>query len=161
MQSLIGETLLSSLHEQIAHEKYNANLYLVVACQLKNRGLNNLAKIFEKQHEEETTHAKMICDFLTDLGCMVIIPKIDKVDDIFNSITDIANAYLDREIYTTESLNAIKKLAMDDNNPVAEEFLREMIRLQRHEYSEATDFLDKAILVGSDWKSALMWDLEL
>lgn len=161
MSTLISDNLIEVLCEQLGHEKYNANLYLFVSGYLKNKGLNNLGKFFEDQHDEETEHSKMIFKILTDLNGPVKIPEILGVDIPINTIQDVAKLFLDREIITTTSLDEIKKLAIDENNPVVEEFMRKMIKLQRKEYEEALDFMDKAEITGGDWKFVLMWDLGL
>ena len=158
MKTLIDESLVESLQEQLGHEKYNANLYLYIGGFLKNKGFNKLAAHFIEQHSEETSHSLMIFDLLTDLNSKVRIPEIDEIDIPITSITDIAEKYLDREILTTQSLDEIKKLAIDTNNPVVEEAMRKMIVLQQAEYAEATDFMDKAELTGNDWKWVFMWD---
>lgn len=158
---LINDELASSICEQLGHEKFNANLYLYIAGFLKNKGFDNLAKHFEEQHDEETNHSKMIYGLLTDLNSEVIVPEIDDPTFPINSILDVAKAYLDREILTTESLNEIKKQAIEDDNCIVEEFVRGMITLQQNELSEATDFDDKAQIIGEDWKWVLMWDLGL
>jgi ferritin len=161
LEKLIPDELVSALQIQISHEKYNANLYLFIAGFLKNKGLDELGKFFLNQHDEETKHSLMIYELLTDLDAPVVIPEIDEVDLSFNSIMDIANAYLDREIATTDSLNEIKKLSIDKDGPIVEEFMRDMIKLQRNEYAEATDFEDKAELCGEDWSKVLLWDVSL
>jgi ferritin len=159
MNRLISDNLIESLLGQLSHEKFNANLYLYIAGYLKNKGLNNLAKHFMDQHDEETEHSLIIFNLLTDLSANIIINEINEVSIPINYISDIAKAYLDREILTTESLNEIKNQAIEENNPVVEERMREMIKLQQNEYAEATDFMDKSILIGDDWKFALLWDL--
>jgi hypothetical protein len=58
-------------------------------------------------------------------------------------------------------LNDIKKLAIDEDNPVVEERMRYMLTLQQHEYEEASGFFDKAELLGDDWLEALYWDMAL
>ena len=160
-KTLMNEELASSLHEQIGHERFNATLYLYIASFLKNKGLNNIAKLFDSQHDEEIGHSKMIIDLLTDLGTDVKIPSVEGCESPIGSILDIALLYLNREILTTESLDEIKKLAIDIGNPVVEERMRHMISLQQKEYEEATDFSDKADLLGNDWKSVLLWDASL
>lgn len=155
---LISDELCAALCEQIGHEKYNANLYLYMAGFLKNKGFNNISKHFEGQHDEETSHAKIIFDLLTDLNSPVVIPEIDEVFESFPTIIDLANIYLIREVETTDALNKIKKLAISDDNPVVEERIREMLKSQQHEYAEATDYLDKASLTGGDWWKVMVWD---
>lgn len=157
--TLISEELRQSLIEQIGHEKYNANLYLYIAAYLKNKGLSGgLVKHFEKQHTEETEHSLILYNLLTDLNAQVNIPEIKEINIFFNTIIDIAQLYLQREIDTTNSLIEIKQLAIDENNGVVEERIREMIKLQQNEYAEATDFMDKSNIIGDDWKFVLLWD---
>lgn len=159
MERLISENLTSALCEQIGHEKYNSSLYLYIAAFLKNKGLDNLGSHFEEQHKEEFEHSKMVYDLLVDLGAPVTIPEIGEVDMRFVTILDVANTYLQREIQTTQSLNEIKKLAIEEDNCVVEEYIRDMIKLQQKEYSEATNFMDRAELTATDWFKVLVWDL--
>jgi len=159
MAQLISNELNSALCEQIGHEKFNSSLYLFIAGFLKNKGFNNLGSHFEEQHEEEFKHSKMIFDLLTDLNSPIRIPEINEVDLSFGTIIDIATAYLDREIATTKSLDEIKKLAIEEECPVVEEYMRKMLVLQQNEYAEATDFQDKANLAGGDWFKVLVWDI--
>lgn len=159
MKPLISESLKSALVEQIGAEKENANIYLCLASFLNGKGLSNLAKKFETQHQEETEHSLIIYKLLVDLGVVFGIPEINSCNLSFSKISELANLYLEREILTTESLNDIKSQAIDEGNPVVEERMREMIKLQQAEYEEATDFLDKALLIQDDWKFVLMWDL--
>ena len=161
MASLISENLTSAICEQIGNEKQNSNIYLFIAGFLKNKGLDRLAKLFEIQHQEEFEHSKKFFDILTDLNADVKIPEIDAVDIQFNSILDVAELYLQKEIETTESIEALKQMAMEEENSVCEEFFREMIRIQRAEYEEATSFQDKCLLTGGDWKFVMLWNQAL
>jgi len=156
--SLIGESLRDALCEQIGHEKYNANLYLYICGFLRDRGLDNLSKHFLQQHEEETEHSLEFFNLLTDLNVSVYIPEIDRISIDFASIVELANAYLEREKLTTNSINEILKLAIQDNNPVVEQKMREMIAKQQNEYEEATTFLDRAMTLP-EWWQVMLWDV--
>lgn len=153
--NLISESLRVSLCEQLAHEKMNSNIYLMLAGFLKNKGLDNLAKIFEEQHVEEFEHSKLFYDLLTDLNAKVDIPEIDECICECQTVHDVASLYMERELLTTTSLNEIKKQAIDEENPVVEEFIREMIEKQQKEYSEATSFMDNAMMMPEWWQVAL------
>lgn len=156
--SLMNDSLRDAICEQISHEKYNANLYLCICGLLRNKGFDNLAKHFLEQHEEETEHSLEFFNLLTDLNTYVYIPEIDEIKVSFESIIGIASAYLDREILTTNSIDEIKKLAIQDNSPVVEEKMREMITKQQKEYEEAATFQDNAILCGDDWWKVKIWN---
>ena len=160
-KSLMSEDLASALYEQWVHERENAHIYLFIAGDLKNRGFDHLAAHFEGQHDEEIGHSKIIYDLLTDLNTPVKLMSISEVELQINTIMDVASAYLEREIGTTESLDSIKQKAIEESNPVVEENMRDMIKLQQNEYEEATTFNDRAELCGSDWFKVLIWDLSL
>jgi len=155
MYRLINDSLRASICEQIGHELYNANLYLYICAFLRNKGLDNTAKHFEGQHAEETEHAKEFVKLLTDLDAPLTIPEIDEVSITFNTIWDIAKAYVDREVLTTSCINEIKNLAMVEGSAVVEEKMREMISKQQKEYEEATGFMDKAELMPEWWQWAI------
>ena len=158
---LISDILRDAVCEQIGHEIYNGNLYAYMAAFLKNKGLDNLAKHFEGQTQEEYDHSKHFIDLLTDLNAEVYIPEINESKSVFNTIIDLANAYLEREIITTQNINSIKKLAISEDNPVVEEMCRDMITKQQAEYEEATSFLDNATLCGTgedSWWKAKVWN---
>jgi len=156
---LISDNLIDSLLAQWAHEKYNSHLYLYISSFLKNKGLNHLGSKFYSQYKEENEHSEMIIGLLTDINANVVLPEIDEVNIPITSIMDIADKYLLREYETTTSLDEIKKISIDESNPVVEEFMRKMIEIQRHEYEEATDFMDKAELTGNNWFNVFLWDL--
>lgn len=153
--SLMSDNLRNAIWEQIAHEMLNANIYLHMCGFLRNKGLDNIAKHFEGQHTEETGHAKEFFNLLTDLNADVQIPEIGEVSTSFGLIGDLANTYLQRELLTTTSINEIKKLAIQEDNSVVEEKMREMIAKQQHEYEEANTFLDKTLLMPEWWQWAI------
>jgi ferritin len=157
---LISDTLREALCEQIAHEKYNANLYLFICGFLRNKGLDKLGKLFEQQHQEETEHSLEFFNLLTDLNADVRIPEIGEINMSFNTIVSLGEKYLKQEVLTTESINEIKNLAIKEGNPVVEEKMREMISKQQKEYEEATSFLDKATLL-SEWWQVAVWDASM
>jgi bacterioferritin B len=161
LTKIISDDLVNALSEQIWREKLNANAYLYLAGFLRSKGLDNIAKFFMKQHDEETGHSIMIFDFLTDLSADPKTGEVPEVSEQCNLISDVADIFLQREIATTESLNLLKKQAIQEDNPVAEEFLRDMLKLQRNEYAESTEFADRAELTGNDWQTVLLWDLSL
>lgn len=161
MQPLISDSLKESLVNQLAEEKKNSNLYLSIASYLNGKGLSNLAKKFEEQHEEENSHAMIIYKLLSDLSIVFIVPEIESYDiSSFENFIQFAELYLEREYFTTESLGEIKKLAIEEDNHVVEEQIRKMIKLQQTEYAEATEMLDKANILKEWWQVSL-WDSTL
>jgi len=161
VKQLISEMLVDVLIEQWGQEVYNSHIYLEIMAYLKNMGLDNIANIFYKQYKEELGHSEIILNLLLDLNANFQTPSIEKVGLEINGFMDIANFYLEREMHTTTSLNEIKKLAIEEDNPVVEERIREMILLQQNEYEEATTLLDKAKLIADNGATLLLFDASL
>jgi len=157
---LISDDLKSAIENQIAAEKYNANVYLYVCGYFRSNGCNNIANFFLSQHSEETEHSVLLFNLLTDLNVFPKIPNIDECDMQFSNIKNVADLFLQREIETTNSLNSLKEFAIEEKNPVAEERMRQMLIIQQSEYAEATDFMDKAYAMN-DWSDIILWDLSL
>lgn len=151
MMNLISPALTSAICEQIGHEIMNANTYLYICGYLRNKGLDGIAKHFEEQHAEEIGHSKEFFSLLTDLNAPVTIPEVDEVNSPIDTIMDIAKLYLEREILTTASINEIKKLAIQEDNAIVEEKMRDMISKQQKEMEEATSFVDMAIILPEWW----------
>jgi len=160
MKPLISDSLKESLISQLAAEKQNANIYLSIASFLNGKGLSNLAKKFEEQHSEETSHSLIIYNLLSDLSIVFNVPEISEFQVSFTNPLSVAELYVAREFETTTSLGEIKNLAMDDGNHVVEERMREMIKLQQNEYEEATSLYDTLELLTEWWQVAL-YDVSL
>lgn len=158
---LISQELSSLLVTQMGEEKTNAHIYLYIAGFLRSKGMEKLAEMFEKQYEEENEHFFNIYKFLTDLDIVPAIPSILGVEFPINTIEDVAEKFMSREILTTDNLFEIKQVSSDEQNSIVEEFMRKMIDNQRAEYAEATDFRDKSAVCGSSWMNVLLWNNSL
>ena len=158
LKSLISENLRIALCEKYAGEILNAQNYIYIAAFLKNKGLDKLAGIFEGQHAEEISHSKLIYEFLTDMNAAFEVYEGEGVNFPINTIMDIAEKYLEREEITTENLNDIKQLCIEERNGVAEEFLRQMVNRQRSELAETSNFYDNAELCSGDWYRVKVWN---
>jgi len=157
---MISEILLNSLLDQWVEETENSHTYLYAGAFLKNKGFDNMGKFFMDASKEEVEHAQSILDLLTDLNLPFEPRPIQNMAFPISSILDIASKFLGRETQTTESLQNIRDIAMSEDASIIEEHMRKMIVDQRSEMSESLSFMDKA-LIAEDWKTVLLWDLEL
>ena len=161
MNPLVSDHLREALNLQWSHEIMNSHIYLYFSAFLKNKGFDNLSKIFSEQFNEEQSHAGIILDLMTDLNMDFSSLPIESGDFPINSIVDIAKFYLEREILTTESLKEIRDLAIDEGNAIVEEKMRDMIKLQQKEMEESLTFSDLSEVCGSNWMNVLIWNSSL
>lgn len=155
----VSNKLIGMIHDQIAHEAYNAHLYLKIATNLENMGLDNIAKHFHGQFAEENEHQAKFSGYLTDRNENVVIKSTPAVDVNPSDIVDIADKYLKQEQLTTKKIKDISKVAWDEWDLLTFNFLHEMLEIQLIEEKEALTFRDQAKFIGSDKSALLLWNM--
>jgi len=155
----VSSKLIGMIHDQIAHEAYNAHLYLKIATNLENMGLDNIAKHFHGQFEEENEHQAKFSEYLTDRNENVVMNPTPAVDVNPTDITDIAEKYLKQEQLTTKKIKDIAKVAWDEWDLLTFNFLEEMLKGQHTEEKEALTFRDQVKFIGSDKSALLLWNM--
>ena len=155
----VSGELIGMIHNQIAHESYNAHLYLKIATNLENMGLDNIAKHFHGQFAEENGHQAMFSGYLADRNENVVVKATPAVDVNPTDITDIADKYLKQEQITTKKIKDIAKVAWDEWDLLTFSFLKEMLEIQHIEEKEALTFRDQVKFIGSDKSALLLWNM--
>jgi ferritin len=158
---VVSEELREMLLDQWVEEKLNANIYTHFGAWLKNKGLDNIGNFFIEGSTEEEGHAKQLVKLMTDLNIDFLAKGIPEFEYGEINCSRIGELFFARESQTTESLNEIKKVAIEEDCSIVEEYMRKMIRQQRAEMEEANTFMDRVNLAGGDMKTILLWDLSL
>lgn len=157
--SNISEVSLGLLNQQIRHELLNSQKYRYIGSYLKRIGLDNIGNYFlNHQVNEEFSHSKLITDYINDRDEKVITEPIPSGDIEFNSLTELANIYLQTEQETTLKLSVIANQALSEGDFMLFDFIQEMIRKQRNEEDEALTYKNKADMADNDMKTYLIWD---
>jgi bacterioferritin B len=138
---LISKELTAAFNEEIGLELFASNQYLNMAAYLESLPLKKLAAMFEKQAEEERTHALKYVKYLNDVGGTVEIPAIDAPKATFKSVEELIQASLDWEIVVTNRINAMMTLAVEQKDYAAQDFLRWFVTEQVEEVSTMDNLL--------------------
>lgn len=155
----ISPKILDLLNQQISHEGLNSQKYAVIAAELQNAGLDNIAGHFLGQVKEEQGHQELLRNYITDRNEKVRALAIPAFDFIFaNDILSVANTYLETEQTTTAQLKNIATEAWNEGDYITFNFIMSMVDIQRTEEAEALTFLDKAILADGAPEVLLLWD---
>ena len=157
---ILNENVVDSLLEQWVEEKENSHTYLYIGSWMKNKGLDNLGRYFIDASKEEDDHASSIMNLLTDLNIPFEPRPIENMSFPISSISDVAKKFMDRETQTTESLQEIKMICVEEEgmSSIVEEHVRRMITQQQSEMNECISFMDKSLMLNEWWQVAL-WDL--
>ncbi len=139
---MLSDKIQAAFNTQIGHEFANSIQYLAIANYFESENLKGLAKMFTKQAAEEHTHAMKFTQFLLDTGSKVEIPALPAPQNNFASAEAAAQLALDAEIRTTNQINDLLTLALNEKDYAAQNFLQWFVNEQVEEIATATTNLD-------------------
>jgi ferritin len=155
----ISEESLRLLNNQIKEEMYNSQFYRYIGSYLKQMGLDNIGSYFgDTQVQEEQSHSQMITDYINDRNEKVIVLPVPEVNIEFQSLTQLAELYLQREQITTAKLSIIASNALSESDFMLFDFMQGLVKIQRDEERDALSYLDRARMADNDLKTYLIWD---
>ena len=130
-----------ALHEQIANEFAAHQQYIGAAVYYDSETLPRLAAFFYRQAVEERSHAMMMVQYLLDANQEVRIPNIEAKLTRFDDVVAPVRMALDQERRVTEEINALFKLARDNGDYQAEQFMQWFVKEQVEEVATMSDLL--------------------
>lgn len=141
--SVVPESVIKALQDQLTHELFAANAYLAMSywCDVQHYG--GFARFFAHQTEEEREHADKILRHLADRDVIPAIgalaaPRID-----FKSLTDVARLAYDLERENTRGIHACYTAALAEKDYPAQVLLHWFIAEQVEEEAWSDKMLVK------------------
>lgn len=149
--NLLSPELKSKFEQKISGEILNSNIYLQIYNFLSILGLDKIAEYFkEHQAQEEINHRNKFMEFATNRNCPISILSVNPVDININTLKDVANLYVERELLTTKEIKEMAFLAFESEDLITYNFLMEMLQIQYLEESEALNLQDQINNIGDD-----------
>ncbi len=138
---LISKEMNAAMNEEIGRELEASHLYISMAAYVDGIALKLLAKRLFKQADEEREHALKFVRYIVDAGGTVEIPAVAAPQATFQSVEDVIRLALDWELEITNRINDLMKLAVRQEDFIAQDFLRWFVSEQLEEVSSMTDLL--------------------
>jgi ferritin len=136
------KSFAAALNEQIANEFGAQQQYIGAAVYYDSETLPRLAAFFYRQAAEERSHAMMMVQFLLDTGEEVRIPDIESKQTRFDDPVAPVKMALEQEERVGEEVNALFKLARDNGDYRAEQFMQWFVKEQVEEVALMQDLLN-------------------
>ena len=130
-----------ALNEQVGREFGASQQYVAIAVHYDAETLPQLAAHFYRQAVEERNHAMMMVQYLLDAGETVAIPAVAAPRTAFDDFVSPVQLALDQERAVTEQISGLVRLARDEGDLVAEQFLGWFLKEQLEEMSSMSDLL--------------------
>jgi len=145
--------LEQAINEQVGHEFHAKLQYVNTAAYFDAEDLPQLAAFFYRQAEEENTHAMKFVHFLIDADGQVRIPAMAQAKYNFKTAQEAAQLALDWENEVTDQINNLMDMAIEENDHIAEDFLRWFVTEQLEEVSTMETMLKTIRRAGDN----LLW----
>jgi len=132
---LISKELEKAINAQIGRE-FGASLqYINIAAYFDSDDLPTLAGFFYRQADEEHMHAMKFLHYVVDAGGSVQIPAIEAPRSEFRAADEAAQLALEWEMEVTRQINDLMDRAIQQNDHIAQDFLRWIVTEQLEEIS--------------------------
>ncbi|MGH2956756.1 MAG: ferritin [Solirubrobacterales bacterium] len=136
------QSFADALNEQISNELAASQQYIGAAVYYDSETLPRLAAFFYRQAVEERNHAMIMVQYLLDAGEEVRIPDIKSQQTKYDDVIGPVKMALEQERRVTDEINALFKLAREQSDFQAEQFLQWFVKEQVEEVSSMTDLLN-------------------
>jgi ferritin len=130
---MISTRLAKAMSEQVGQEFVASIQYLAVAAYFDREQLPQLAAFFYRQSDEERDHALKIAHYVTDAGGMLELPAIAAPRLAFASAEEAFEGAIAWETDVTRRINALVKIAREEQDYLADNFLRWFVDEQLEE----------------------------
>ncbi len=130
-----------TLTAQVANEFAASQQYLAIAVYYDAETLPQLAARFYRQAVEERNHAMMLVQFLLDTGAQATIPGVGAPRTAFADPAEPVALALAQEKRVTGQITDLARLAREEGNLVAEQFMSWFLKEQLEEESSMAALL--------------------
>lgn len=158
---MLSEKMQEALNDQMKWEFYSAFLYLAMAGYLKSKSLDGFANWMMIQMQEETAHAMMFFNYISDAGGRPDVRAFDQMENDYPSVTDVFKATVEHEILVTKRINDLMDLAIEEKDHATAGFLDWFVKEQVEEVASPQKILDQLEMVKEQGNALMMMDREL
>jgi bacterioferritin B len=138
----VAEKFADALNKQISNEFAASQQYIGSAVYYDSETLPRLAAFFYRQAVEERNHAMIMIQYLLDTDDEVRIPDIKSQQTRYDDVSGPVRMALEQEKRVSEEIYALFRIARDDGDYRAEQFLTWFVKEQVEEVSSMTDLLN-------------------
>ncbi len=158
---MLSDKLLKALNEQVTLEYDSAFIYRGMEVFFQDMGTKGFTNFFNKQAKEEVEHAEEFTEFILSVGGKVEIGGLNSPATEYSSILEVYEKALAHEKVVTASITEILKIAIEEENFAAENFLRTFIDEQVEEEDTFQGLVDYLKWIGDDKAALIQFDKQM
>ena len=155
---MLNATLESALNDQMNAELYSVHLYLSMAAHFESENLRGFANWMRIQHQEETSHALRIFDYINDRNGRAVVQSIDQPPTEFESVLGVMEMTLEHERHVTAMIEDLYREAQAQKDYATHVLLEWFIEEQVEEEKAVDEIIDDLKLIDGDGTGLLILD---
>lgn len=145
-----SESLLAAMNRQVGNEMGASMQYIAIASYFATESLDELARFFYRQADEERDHAMKFVKFVADAGATLEIPEIHAPRTGFSSAAECVALALAHEEKVTRQIYDLVEIAHSDKDYIALRFLDWFVDEQHEEVTLMSGLLQVVQRAGED-----------
>jgi len=138
---LASQSIIDAFNKQTGNELGASNQYISIASYFSDENLEELAKFFFRQSDEEREHAMKFVKFILDVEGKVVLPAIPAPRSDFKSAHDAVKTALEWEKEVTEQIYGLVELCQKERNHIALRYLDWFVNEQLEEVTSMSSLL--------------------
>ena len=138
---MTAQRFADQLNVQIGNEFAAHQQYVACAIYYDSLTMPQMAAFFYKQALEERDHAMMMVRFLLDTDVAVAIPGVEAPRNEFADLVAPVALALDQEKRVTQQIHTLARIAREELDFAAEQFMAWFIKEQVEEVATMSDLL--------------------
>jgi ferritin len=157
----LKKEIFEAINQQINRELYSAYLYMSMGTYVESLGLKGFANWMQVQAKEEFTHAEKFHHHVSERGEQVILKDIEAPPSKWKNPLEMFTAVYEHEKVVTGLINALVKLAREEDDYATEAMLQWFVSEQVEEEASAQEVMDKLAMIGDSKSELFTMDIEL
>lgn len=138
---LISENLAKAINAQVGREFGAGFQYMQIASFFDVNALDQTAKLFFAQADEERDHAMKLLKYVLEAGGSVAIPAVAAPQASFASAEEAVALALKWELDVTQQINDLMDIAVSEKDYLARQFLDWFVNEQLEEVTKMDKLL--------------------
>ena len=158
---MMSKKMADAINEQINAEFYSAFLYLSMATKLEDTTFPGFANWMRVQYKEEVFHAMKLLNHMVERGERVYLKQIDAPETEWDGPYAMWAAAFEHEVKVTGLINALMRIAVDEDDFASQQFLQWYVEEQVEEEDNTSTVRDKIAMVQDMPGGLYMLDQEM
>lgn len=155
------QSVIKILNYRIEQEEQSSRLYHAMSMWLNDHGFMGAAKKWQKDSDDEMSHANWAKGYLLDMGIQPVIPALQKPQQDFSGLPQIIRTSYDHEIIVTKQCNDLANEALKTSDNLLYQLANKFLQEQQEELGKLQTLLDKLESFGETKDVLFMLDQEL